>query len=50
MVELNKNNIKGKIIMGEYRVEQSNIGDNRRIERITRVSLLQRGMSFCGVP
>jgi len=25
MVELNKNNIDGKMIMGEYRVEQSNI-------------------------
>jgi len=25
MVELNKNKIKGKMIMGEYRVEQSNI-------------------------
>ena len=25
MVDLNKNNIKGKMIMGEYRVEQSNI-------------------------
>jgi len=25
VIELNKNNIKGKMIMGEYRVEQSNI-------------------------
>jgi len=25
MVDLNKDNIKGKMIMGEYRVEQSNL-------------------------
>ena len=50
MVELNKNNIKGKITMGDNMGIESRailyMGDGRRIERITLVSLLQRGMSI----
>ena len=44
MVEFNKNNINGKITMSNnMRIESRAIlymGDGRRIERITRVSLL----------
>jgi len=52
MVEFNKNNINGKITMSNnMRIESRAIlymGDGRRIERITRVSLLQRAMSMSG--
>jgi len=52
MVELNKNNITGKITMGDNMGIESRaikyMGDGRRIERITMVSLLQRGMSMFG--
>jgi len=52
MVELNKNNIKGKITMGDNMGIESRaiyyMGDGRRIERVTIVSLLQRDMSMSG--
>jgi len=52
MVEFNKNNIKGKITMSDNMGIESRaisyMGDGRRIERITMVSLLQRGMSMSG--
>jgi len=50
MVELNKNNVIGKITIGHNMGIESRaiyyMGDGRRIERITMVSLLQRGMSM----
>jgi len=52
MVKLNKNNIKGKITIGDNMGIESRaiyyMGDGRRIETITMVSLLQRGMSMSG--
>ena len=49
---MNKNNIKGKITMGDNMEIESRaieyMGDGRRIERITMVSLIQWGMSMSG--
>ena len=52
MVESNKNNMKGKITVSDNMGIESRaiqyMGDGSRIERITMVSLLQRGMSMSG--